>query len=112
MWINEPLVVLMATRKSLLITCVTLMVCVVSPAVAVTMTFDGHQYLTMTFPSEVRNEMEDISMRIKTARANGLLLMTSSNSTDDVLLISLDGGRLRVDVNIDNFLKVSRGYCM
>ena len=89
------------------VTCMAITACLVSSTVAVTMTFDGHQYLTMTFATEVRNEIEDISLRLKTERSNGLLLMTSSNATDDMLMISLDGGRLRVDITIDDYVKVS-----
>lgn len=79
--------------------------------VAVTLSFDGSQYFSLMLDEGLSRSNnttagEDISLRFLTDRENGLLLVTSAADTDDHLMIALDGGMVRVDVNINGVSKV------
>lgn len=75
--------------------------------VATTVSFDGTQFLTITMPEVTRTEVEDISIRFRTARPNGLIFATISSQTTDRLELMLEGGKLRYDVNLGSGSKVS-----
>ena len=75
-------------------------------AVATTLSFDGTQYMRITMPEESRTEAEDISIRFKTRRSNGLLFATTSTKTADRLELMLEGGQVRLDVNLGSGSKV------
>ena len=75
--------------------------------VAVTFSFDGSQYLTISLTNQSVTEVEYVSVRFKTDRENGLLFTTSSSTTEDKLTVSLDRGRIRVDINLAGVRQVS-----
>ena len=78
----------------------------VTLAVATTLSFDGTQYMTITMPEESRTEAEDISVRFRTDRPNGLIFATTSSKTTDRVELMLEGGKLRIDVNLGSGTKV------
>nr|XP_022331115.1 neurexin-1-like isoform X8 [Crassostrea virginica] len=71
-------------------------------SVAPTLTFDGGQYMKVVFPEESVTEVEDISLRFRTERESGLLLVTSSQKSSDNLLMYLDRGKLKLEISISN----------
>lgn len=73
-----------------------------SLSVAPTLTFDGGQYMKVVFPEESVTEVEDISLRFRTERESGLLLVTSSQKSSDNLLMYLDRGKLKLEISISN----------
>ena len=87
---------------------------------ATTLRFDGNQYMRLwlggsgTFgdahgtgsPLEQRTEAEDISLRFRTTHGRGLLLATSSTTTPDRVQLTLQGARLRLDINLGSGTKV------
>lgn len=59
-----------------------------------------------------RTQTEELVLRFKTARAAGLLLLTSAESeSPDRLEISLVAGRVRANVRLGDREKVSRFSC-
>ncbi|ELU16319.1 hypothetical protein CAPTEDRAFT_22004, partial [Capitella teleta] len=68
--------------------------------VAVSLGFDGSQFMEIPLPEESTSEVEDISLRFRTERADGLLFATLSNSSVDRLEVMLDAGQLRMDINL------------
>ena len=75
-------------------------------AAATTLSFDGTQYMRITLPEESRTEAEDISLRFKTNRPNGLLFATTSATTTDRLELVLEDGKVRLDINLGSGSKV------
>ncbi|KAK3092743.1 hypothetical protein FSP39_006792 [Pinctada imbricata] len=69
---------------------------------AATLEFDGAQYMKVTLPDESQSEAEDISIRFKTTRSNGLIFVTSSDRTSDKMELYLEEGIVQLDVNINN----------
>ncbi|XP_013396315.1 neurexin-2-like isoform X1 [Lingula anatina] len=67
---------------------------------ATTLSFNGEQYVKISLPQESRAEAEDISLRFKTRRQGGLLFATLSQKTSDKMVLTLEGGRARLDVNL------------
>ncbi|XP_062610815.1 neurexin-1-like [Saccostrea cucullata] len=70
-------------------------------SVAASLSFDGGQYMKVVFPEECETEVEDISLRFQTERESGLLLVTSSQKSADSLLLYLDRGKIRLEININ-----------
>lgn len=85
---------------------VILLICAFLP-VAVTLGFDGSQYMEIPLPEESSTEVEDISLRFRTERPSGLLFATLSNSSVDRLELMLDDGQVRMDINVGAGTKVS-----
>lgn len=69
---------------------------------ASTLNFDGGQYMKMVFPEESVTEVEEISLQFQTERESGLLLVTSSQKSSDMLLLYLDRGKLKLEISINN----------
>lgn len=78
------------------------MFCWLFDSVASTLNFDGGQYMKVAFPEESVTEVEDISLRFQTERESGLLLVTSSQKSSDMLLLYLDRGKLKLEISISN----------
>ena len=81
-------------------------VTMVSASVIVTLTFNGTQYMRVSLPREQKNEIEDFSIKFRTEQSNCLLFVTSSNSTDDLVMAVLDGGRIRLDFELSRKTEV------
>ncbi|XP_050406301.1 neurexin-3 isoform X2 [Patella vulgata] len=70
-----------------------------------TLRYDGTQYVKVTMPEESLTEAEDISLRFRTMHPNGLLFMTSSDKTTDVMELYLDSGSIKLNVDVGSGAK-------
>lgn len=59
-------------------------------------------FLKILMPHAVHTEAEDVSLRFMSQRAYGLLMATTSKESADTLRLELDGGRVRLTVNLGN----------
>ncbi len=75
--------------------------------VATTLSFDGTQFMSVRMNEGSTTEVEEISLRFRTRRPNGLLFVTTSSKSKDCLELMLEGGRVRFDVNLGSGKKVS-----
>ena len=51
-------------------------------------------------PTIMHTEAEDVSLRFRSQRAYGLLMATTSRDSADTLRLELDGGRVKLTVNL------------
>ncbi|GCB69997.1 hypothetical protein scyTo_0008485 [Scyliorhinus torazame] len=58
-------------------------------------------YLKIVMPWIMHTEAEDVSLRFMSQRAYGLLVATTSRESADTLRLELDGGRVKLTVNLD-----------
>ncbi|XP_042566910.1 neurexin 2a isoform X12 [Cyprinus carpio] len=65
------------------------------------LSYDGSMFLKVLMPHAVHTEAEDVSLRFMSQRAYGLLMATTSKESADTLRLELDGGRVRLTVNLD-----------
>uniref|UniRef100_A0A4W4F0D0 Neurexin 2 n=1 Tax=Electrophorus electricus TaxID=8005 RepID=A0A4W4F0D0_ELEEL len=65
------------------------------------LSYDGSMFLKVLMPRVVHTEAEDVSLRFMSQRAYGLLVATTSSESADTLRLELDGGRVRLTVNLD-----------
>ncbi|XP_078284243.1 neurexin-2-like [Rhinoraja longicauda] len=65
------------------------------------LSYDGSMYLKIMMPMVMHTEAEDISLRFMSQRAYGLLMATTSKDSADTLRLELDGGRVKLTVNLD-----------
>ncbi len=63
--------------------------------------------MKVKFPEESSTEAEDISLRFRTMHPNGLLFMTSSDTTTDSMELYLDQGAIELSVNVGSGTQVS-----
>ena len=77
-------------------------------SVATTLSFDGTEYMKITLPQESRTEAEDITLRFRSRRPNGLIFATTSSDTSDRLELMLEDSQVRFDVNLGTGSKVSQ----
>ncbi|XP_068779686.1 neurexin-2-like isoform X2 [Struthio camelus] len=68
---------------------------------AAVLSYDGSMYLKIAVPGPAHTEAEDVALRFMSPRAYGLLLATSSRRSADTLRLELDGGRMKLTVNLD-----------
>lgn len=68
---------------------------------ATVLSYDGSMYLKILLPSTLHTEAEDVSLRFMSQRAYGLLMATTSKESADTLRLELDGGRVKLTVNLD-----------
>ncbi|XP_039550023.1 neurexin 2a isoform X14 [Pimephales promelas] len=64
------------------------------------LSYDGSMFLKILMPHAVHTEAEDVSLRFMSQRAYGLLMATTSKESADTLRLELDGGRVRLTVNL------------
>lgn len=57
-------------------------------------------YMKVVMPTIMHTEAEDVSMRFRSQRAYGLLMATTSRDSADTLRLELDGGRVKLTVNL------------
>lgn len=57
-------------------------------------------YMKITMPTVMHTEAEDVSFRFMSQRAYGLLVATTSRDSADTLRLELDGGRVKLMVNL------------
>ncbi|XP_056284943.1 neurexin-3b-like [Pseudoliparis swirei] len=65
------------------------------------LSFDGSMYMKVVIPAAVPTEAEDVSLRFTSQRAFGLLMAATSRESADTLRLELDGGRVKLTVNLD-----------
>ncbi|XP_065143196.1 neurexin-2-beta isoform X4 [Paramisgurnus dabryanus] len=65
------------------------------------LSYDGSMFLKVLMSHAVHTEAEDVSLRFMSQRAYGLLMATTSKESADTLRLELDGGRVRLTVNLD-----------
>ncbi|KAM9847109.1 LOW QUALITY PROTEIN: neurexin-2-beta [Aulostomus maculatus] len=68
---------------------------------ATMVSYDGSMYLKVLMPRTLHTEAEDVSLRFMSQRAFGLLMATTSQESADTLRLELDGGRVKLTVNLD-----------
>ena len=69
--------------------------------------FGGNEYVHTNFNQTLVTHTNDISVRFKTLKEDGLLLATSNNRNEDYLRVSLEGGRGKVETNLGGQTLVS-----
>uniref|UniRef100_A0A8C1CI89 Neurexin 2 n=1 Tax=Cyprinus carpio carpio TaxID=630221 RepID=A0A8C1CI89_CYPCA len=67
---------------------------------ATVLSYDGSMYLKILMPSTLHTEAEDVALRFMSQRAYGLLIATTSRESADTLRLELDGGRVKLTVNL------------
>ncbi|XP_072720272.1 neurexin 3 isoform X3 [Mycteria americana] len=65
------------------------------------LSYDGSMYMKIIMPMVMHTEAEDVSFRFTSQRAYGLLMATTSRDSADTLRLELDGGRVKLMVNLD-----------
>ncbi|XP_061104014.1 neurexin 2a isoform X5 [Conger conger] len=68
---------------------------------ATVLSYDGSMYLKVLLPGTLHTEAEDVALRFMSQRAYGLLMATTSKESADTLRLELDGGRVKLTVNLD-----------
>uniref|UniRef100_A0A9J8A528 Neurexin 2 n=1 Tax=Cyprinus carpio carpio TaxID=630221 RepID=A0A9J8A528_CYPCA len=68
---------------------------------ATVLSYDGSMYLKVIMPRTLHTEAEDVALRFMSQRAYGLLMATTSKESADTLRLELDGGRVKLTVNLD-----------
>ncbi|XP_075957668.1 neurexin-2-like isoform X10 [Anarhichas minor] len=68
---------------------------------ATMVSYDGSMYLKVVMPRTLHTEAEDVSLRFMSQRAFGLLMASTSQQSADTLRLELDGGRVKLTVNLD-----------
>ncbi|XP_059386920.1 neurexin 1a isoform X2 [Carassius carassius] len=68
---------------------------------ATILSYDGSKFMKIHLPVVMHTEAEDVSLRFRSQRAYGVLMATTSRNSADTLRLELDGGRVRLTVNLD-----------
>lgn len=64
------------------------------------LSYDGSMFMKVVMPTIMHTEAEDVSLRFRSQRAYGLLMATTSRDSADTLRLELDGGRVKLTVNL------------
>ncbi|XP_073773874.1 neurexin 1a isoform X19 [Danio rerio] len=67
---------------------------------ATILSYDGSKFMKIQLPVVMHTEAEDVSLRFRSQRAYGVLMATTSQNSADTLRLELDGGRVRLTVNL------------
>ncbi|KAK3529083.1 hypothetical protein QTP70_016515 [Hemibagrus guttatus] len=67
---------------------------------ATILSYDGSKFMKIKLPLVMHTEAEDVSLRFRSQRAYGVLMATTSRNSADTLRLELDGGRVRLTVNL------------
>nr|XP_005995332.1 PREDICTED: neurexin-2-beta [Latimeria chalumnae] len=68
---------------------------------ATILSYDGSMYMKVILPLVMHTEAEDLSLRFMSQRAYGLLMATTSKDSADTLRLELDGGQVKLTINLD-----------
>ena len=74
-------------------------------------TFDGTDFLRINLKPAIETHTNDISVRFKTHKPNGLIFVTSNRKNDGRVEVDLQGGRARVQSNLGGEDKVNELKC-
>lgn len=69
---------------------------------ATVLSYDGSMYMKIMLPHAMHTEAEDVSLRFMSQRAYGLMMATTSRESADTLRLELDGGQMKLTVNLGN----------
>ncbi|KAL2076658.1 hypothetical protein ACEWY4_027744 [Coilia grayii] len=64
------------------------------------LSFDGSMYMKVVMPQVMHTEAEDVSLRFMSQRAYGILMAATSRDSADTLRLELEGGRVKLTVNL------------
>jgi leucine-rich repeat transmembrane neuronal protein 1/2 len=79
------------------------------PTDAATLSFNGSQHVLVWLPEEAQTQSEDISLRFRTSRPLGLLVVSAgATHSTDRLEISLAAGRVRLSIRLGDREKVRK----
>ncbi|XP_051529639.1 neurexin-1a isoform X9 [Myxocyprinus asiaticus] len=67
---------------------------------ATILSYDGSKFMKIQLPVVMHTEAEDVSLRFRSQRAYGVLMATTSRNSADTLRLELDGGRVRLTINL------------
>ncbi|XP_074814117.1 neurexin-2-beta isoform X29 [Natator depressus] len=67
---------------------------------ATVLSYDGSMYMKIMLPGVMHTEAEDVSLRFMSQRAYGFMLATTSKESADTLRLELDGGQMKLTVNL------------
>ncbi|XP_059504539.1 neurexin 1a isoform X34 [Stegostoma tigrinum] len=67
---------------------------------ATILSYDGSKFMKIQLPVVMHTEAEDVSLRFMSQRAYGILMATTSRDSADTLRLELDGGRVKLTVNL------------
>ncbi|KAG1696117.1 Neurexin-3 [Nymphon striatum] len=73
---------------------------------ATTLSFDGSQHMKIELPKDSKTQAEDITLRLKSNRPNGILLTTYTDKSADRLQLSMDTGRITLSINVGDGYKM------
>ncbi|XP_077183924.1 neurexin-2-beta isoform X18 [Paroedura picta] len=68
---------------------------------ATVLSYDGSMYMKIMLPTVMHTEAEDVSLRFMSQRAYGFMMATTSKESADTLRLELDGGQMKLTVNLD-----------
>lgn len=71
-------------------------------AEATVLSYDGSMYMKIMLPTVMHTEAEDVSLRFMSQRAYGFMMATTSKESADTLRLELDGGQMKLTVNLGN----------
>ncbi|XP_029793197.1 neurexin-1 isoform X11 [Suricata suricatta] len=67
---------------------------------ATVLSYDGSMFMKIQLPVVMHTEAEDVSLRLRSQRAYGILMATTSRDSADTLRLELDAGRVKLTVNL------------
>uniref|UniRef100_A0A3B4AEU4 Neurexin 1a n=1 Tax=Periophthalmus magnuspinnatus TaxID=409849 RepID=A0A3B4AEU4_9GOBI len=76
---------------------------------ATILSYDGSKFMKVQLPVAMHTEAEDVSLRFRSQRAYGILMATTSRNSADTLRLELDGGRVRLTVNLGTHYVLCKG---
>ncbi|KAH9495514.1 Neurexin-1, partial [Bulinus truncatus] len=80
---------------------------------ALTLRFDGTQYLKVTLATESITQAEDISLRFRSMHPSGLLFLTTGKKEEEGMELYLDSGTLVLSIRVDGGTKtLSAGHTL
>lgn len=103
-FVSLPATCFSPRQPSSLFLCVCLF-CVSLAADATILSYDGSKFMKVQLPVVMHTEAEDVSLRFRSQRAYGVLMATTSRNSADTLRLELDGGRVRLTVNLGTHMQ-------
>lgn len=71
------------------------------------MTFDGTDFLRIQIRPTMETHTNDISLRFKTYKPDGVIFVTSNRNNGGKMTVDLNGGRARLSTNLGGQDRVS-----
>lgn len=74
---------------------------------AATASFNGSQYITIGLANGAKTQAEDLTLRFKTYKKEGMIFSTNNDHFGDKLELSIQGGKLKMSFRIGGLEKVN-----